>query len=101
MLDQGVRSADMIAGSDGATVLALKRERLLALCEDDAVLGTRVLWNMAAAVANRGRFYLWQLQRAAQGVASQESSWDGKTNGDHRVADGARQLTADFGIEGE
>jgi CRP-like cAMP-binding protein len=101
MLDQGVRSADMIAGSDGATVLALNRERLLALCEDDAVLGTRVLWNMAAAVASRGRFYLWQLQRAAQRAVRQESGWDGKANGDHRKADGVYHLAADVGIEGE
>ncbi len=36
MLDEGLRSADLIAGSDGATILALTRERLLALCEDDA-----------------------------------------------------------------
>jgi len=66
MLDQGARSADLVAGPDGATVLALERERLLALCEDDAVLGTRLLWNISVAVSQRARFILWQLQRASQ-----------------------------------
>ncbi len=66
MLDQGKRSADLIAGPEGATVLALSRERLLALCEDDAVLSTRLLWNIAVSMAQRVRFILWQLQRASQ-----------------------------------
>jgi CRP-like cAMP-binding protein len=65
MLDSGPRSADVIAGPGGVTALALSRDRLLALCEDDAVLGTRLMWNISAAVAHRGRFYLWQLQRAS------------------------------------
>jgi pimeloyl-ACP methyl ester carboxylesterase/CRP-like cAMP-binding protein len=66
MLDQGLRSADLIAGPEGATVLALERKRLLALCEDDAVLGTRLLWNIATAMSQRVRFILWQLERASQ-----------------------------------
>lgn len=66
MLDQGVRSADLIAGPEGATVLSLSRDRLLALCEDDAVLGTRLLWNISVAMSQRVRFILWQLQRASQ-----------------------------------
>ncbi len=66
MLDQGERSADLIAGKDGATLLSLSRERLLTLCEDDAVLGTRLLWNIATVVSQRVRFILWQLNRAEQ-----------------------------------
>jgi len=66
MLDQGRRSADLIAGPTGATVLALSRDRLLALCEDDAVLATRLLWNIAVSMSQRVRFILWQLQRASQ-----------------------------------
>lgn len=64
MLDLGQRSADLIAGEDGATILALERERLLTLCEDDAVLGTHLLWNIATAMSSRVRFILWQLNRA-------------------------------------
>ncbi len=64
MLDGGSRSADLIAGPDGVTVLTLNRQRLLTLCEDDAVLGTRLLWNIATTVSRRVRFILWQLNRA-------------------------------------
>ncbi len=64
MFDQGQRTADLIAGPEGAVVLALSRERLLALCEDDAVLGTRLLLNLATAMTQRMRFILWQLERA-------------------------------------
>ncbi len=66
MLDQGRRSADLIAGPEGATVLALTRDRLLALCEDDAVLSTRLLWNIAVSMSQRMRFIQWQLRRASQ-----------------------------------
>jgi CRP-like cAMP-binding protein len=66
MLDSGLRSADLRAGPEGATVLSLERDRLLALCEDDSTLGTRVLWNIARAMALRQRFILWQLQKALQ-----------------------------------
>ena len=66
MLDMGKRSADLIAGEEGATILALGRERLLTLCEDDAVLGTHLLWNIATAMSGRVRFILWQLNRAEQ-----------------------------------
>jgi pimeloyl-ACP methyl ester carboxylesterase/CRP-like cAMP-binding protein len=71
MLDQGLRSADLITGPEEATVLALGRERLMALCEDDAVLGTRLLWNIATAMSQRARFILWQLQRALQRQGAQ------------------------------
>lgn len=66
MLDSGLRSADLRAGPEGATVLSLERDLLLALCEDDSTLGTRVLWNIARAMALRQRFILWQLQKALQ-----------------------------------
>ena len=73
MLDQGLRSADLMAGPDGATVLALDRESLLGLSEDDAVLGTRLMWNISTAVAQRARFILWQLQRALQKTETHEN----------------------------
>lgn len=71
MFDQGGRSADLIAGKSGATMLAFDRDRLLALCEDDAVLGTRLLWNIGTAMTQRVRFIIWQLQRASQRVEAQ------------------------------
>jgi len=74
MLDQGLRSADLIAGPEGATVLALERDRMLALCEDDSTLGTRLLWNVAVAMSQRVRFVLWQLQRTSQRQGAQSTS---------------------------
>lgn len=66
MLDEGERSADLVAGRGGVTLLVLSRERLLTLSEDDAVLGSRVLWNISKALSRRVRFVLWQLNRAEQ-----------------------------------
>ena len=77
MLDQGLRSADLIAGPEGATVLALERDRMLALCEDDATLGTRLLWNVAVTMSQRVRFVLWQLQRASQRRERSQRAADG------------------------
>jgi pimeloyl-ACP methyl ester carboxylesterase/CRP-like cAMP-binding protein len=71
MLDQGRRSADLIAGPEGAAVLALARDRLLALCEDDAVLATRLLWNISVSMSQRVRFILWQLERASKKQSAQ------------------------------
>ncbi len=80
MLDQGLRTADLITGSEGATILALDRDHLLALCEDDAVLGTQLLWNIATSMSHRVRFILWQLQRSTQRVnAGQRTSQRVKT----------------------
>jgi CRP-like cAMP-binding protein len=72
MLDQGVRTADLISGAQGATVLALDRQRLLALREDDPELGSLLLWNIARAMSGRVRFILWQLQRAFQRARADE-----------------------------
>jgi pimeloyl-ACP methyl ester carboxylesterase/CRP-like cAMP-binding protein len=66
LFDKQERSADLVAGDDGAILLALDRERLLALCEDDAILGTRLLWNISSALSQRVRFVLWQMQRLTQ-----------------------------------
>jgi pimeloyl-ACP methyl ester carboxylesterase/CRP-like cAMP-binding protein len=96
MLDQGLRSADLIAGADGVTVLALKRENLLALCEDDAVLGTRFLWNIAAAVAQRARFILWQHKRE-----SQRSTPPDQEARRVQPEDEARRLVASVGLQKE
>jgi CRP-like cAMP-binding protein len=63
LLDQGRRTADLIAGLDGAVVLGLTQSRLLALCEDDAVLGSRLLWNFSRAVGKRARLINEQRQR--------------------------------------
>ncbi len=71
MIDQGLRTADLITGPEGATVLALSREKLLALTQDDAELGVRLLWNLATSMSQRVRFILWQLQRATQRASAE------------------------------
>ena len=67
VLDQEPRTADLLAGPEGATVLALSRERLLSLAEDDAVLGTHLLLNLAMAMSQRARYILWQLEQEREG----------------------------------
>jgi CRP-like cAMP-binding protein len=72
MLDAGLRTADLRAGPEGATLLVLNRDRLQALCDDDPALGTRVLWNISKAMSGRVRFVLYQLQRALQKMAASQ-----------------------------
>ena len=72
MLDQGLRTANLIAGPEGAMVLALDRERLLALMEDDPELGSRLLWNIANVMSQRARFIIWQLRRAQQRARAEQ-----------------------------
>lgn len=74
MWDNGERSADLVAGSEGATLLVLTKERLRALVEDDPELGSRFLWNMSTAMSRRIRFIQWQLNRAEERKREARSS---------------------------
>lgn len=76
MIDQGERTADLISGAEGAVVLALSRDRILALAEDDPELGSKVLWNLALAMTTRVRFILWQLQRANMRARAEQKLWE-------------------------
>ncbi len=67
MLDEGERSADLVAGEEGVTLLVLSRERIITLFDDDAELGARFLWNMARAMSRRVRYVLLQLNWAQEG----------------------------------
>jgi CRP-like cAMP-binding protein len=66
LFDEGVRSADLLAGNTGAVILAITREVVQDLCEDDPILGSRFLWNMSRAMSHRVRFIQWQFRRARQ-----------------------------------
>jgi CRP-like cAMP-binding protein len=55
LLDGGVRSARLRAGSEGATLMAFRRDALLGLCERDTAIGFRVMFNLAAALGLRLR----------------------------------------------
>jgi CRP-like cAMP-binding protein len=55
LLDGGVRSAQLRAGSHGARLMAFKRVGLLELCETDTDIGYRLMRNLASALALRLR----------------------------------------------
>lgn len=81
-LDGDPYGFDVLAGPEGAVVLALSRSRLLALAEDDPVLGTRLFYNLSRAMARRARFALWQRRTGAPGPlvppywrAPQQEDW--------------------------
>ncbi|NTU81640.1 MAG: alpha/beta fold hydrolase [Chloroflexales bacterium] len=65
LLDGGRRSAGLMAGPEGATMLVLRRDRLRALAEDDPALGNGVIWNIATTLALRLRLTNFQLQMIA------------------------------------
>ncbi len=72
LLDGGRRSAHLSAGDEGATVLILGREQILTLCNDDPPLGTRLLWNIATALALRLRLTNWEVHKLQQRLESVE-----------------------------
>ncbi|MEM9775266.1 MAG: alpha/beta fold hydrolase [Chloroflexota bacterium] len=65
LFDEGLRSARLIAGKAGATVLTLNRKVTLDLIGDYPDLGSKLLWNMGRALAHRVRFIQWQFRRAS------------------------------------
>lgn len=72
LIDGGRRSAELRAGSEGATVLILRRDRLVALINDDPELGSRVIWNIAAALAMRLRLSNMQQQMLLSSIEALE-----------------------------
>ena len=76
MIDDGIRTADLISGPEGATVLGLNRARMRALVEDDPELGSKLLWNIIQTMAQRVRFILWQLQRATSKQQMEQEMWE-------------------------
>lgn len=68
LLDGGRRSAYIRSGPEGATVLTLQRERLVALCNDDPTLGNQLIWNIATTLALRLRLTNWHLHLANQKI---------------------------------
>lgn len=62
LIDGGRRSAELRAGEHGCTLLAITRERMVALTEDDPTLGNCMIWNIASSLALRIRLSNWQQQ---------------------------------------
>jgi pimeloyl-ACP methyl ester carboxylesterase/CRP-like cAMP-binding protein len=72
LLDGGRRSAYVRAGPEGAVVLTMERERLVALCMDDPQLGNRLIWNIATTLALRLRLTNWHLHMANQKLSGNQ-----------------------------
>ncbi len=66
LLEDVERSADLRAGDQPTTVLALTREALNTLAEDDPALGMRLMQNLAVSLGRRLRHQNWLAQRLEQ-----------------------------------
>lgn len=73
LLQNTTRAADLEAGPQGTTVLAIQSRQLWALFDDDPQLGFRMLRNLARSLAQRLRVQNWQLQLMQQSELAQES----------------------------
>jgi CRP-like cAMP-binding protein len=71
LLENILRSADLRAGQSGVTVLALTRDALNVLAEDDPAMGMRVMQNLAVSLGKRLRLQNWQHLRAEERLAQQ------------------------------
>jgi CRP-like cAMP-binding protein len=67
LLEGATRSADMRAGEQGATVLALTQEALAKLTEEDPAMGMQVMRNLAVSLGRRLRHQNWRAARMAAG----------------------------------
>jgi CRP-like cAMP-binding protein len=76
LIDGGRRSAELRAGEHGCTLLAITRERMFALTEDDPPLGNRLIWNIAASLALRIRLSNWQQQLMAEQMRAMQGTGD-------------------------
>ena len=64
LLDNAPRSADLLAGPLGVTLLALTQAALTSLAEDDPAMGMRMMQNLAVSLGRRLRTQNWRAARA-------------------------------------
>ena len=64
MIDHESATADLISGAEGAVLLGINRERLLALAEDDPELGSKLMWNLTNNITKLTRQTIQQLDKA-------------------------------------
>ncbi len=74
LLDGAARSADLYAGPQGATVLALTQEGLATLAEDDPAMGMQMMKNLAISLGKRLRLQNWRAARATERAAQANAS---------------------------
>lgn len=70
LLEGTARSADLRAGPNGCTLLALTEEALTTLAEDDPAMGMQMMKNLAVSLGKRLRMQNW---RAAQALNTEEA----------------------------
>ena len=63
LLDGTSRSADLRAGPQGVTVLALTQEALATLAEDDPAMGMQMMRSLAISLGRRMRLQNWKAAR--------------------------------------
>ncbi|HEX5688382.1 MAG TPA: alpha/beta fold hydrolase [Roseiflexaceae bacterium] len=63
LLDGAMRSADLCAGEDGVTLLALNDVALAKLAEDDPAMGMQIMKNLAISLGKRLRLQNWRAAR--------------------------------------
>ena len=68
LLDNAPRSADLLAGPLGVTLLALTQAALTSLAEDDPAMGMRMMQNLAVSLGRRLRTQNWRAARAESEV---------------------------------
>jgi len=66
LLDGAARSADLYAGPEGATLLALTDKALASLAEDDPSMGMQMMQNLAISLGKRLRLQNWRAARVAE-----------------------------------
>lgn len=64
LLDGAARSADLRAGPQGVTLLALTQAALAKLAEEDPLMGMRMMQNLAISLGRRLRSQNWRATRA-------------------------------------
>lgn len=55
LVDQGLRSASVVAGKEGVRVIEFDRESLLSICQEYPLLGFQMMFNLAADLAMKMR----------------------------------------------
>jgi len=74
LLDGATRSADLRAGPEGVTLLALTSEGLGILAEDDPAMGMRMMQNLAISLGRRLRHQNWRAARIMEAVSARVES---------------------------
>lgn len=64
LLDNALRSADLVAGPHGVTLLTLTQAALITLADDDPAMGMRMMQNLAVSLGRRLRTQNWRAARA-------------------------------------